>query len=377
MGIKRLLTVATLGLLSLLGIGGGFKLVQDYTAQKKALAESSGLIASTQALGSVKTLAELQAKDQQVQRAISTLASVLPIPGSEDYRKAQADLTELRSLAVPLAQRLQTEQQAADHLAAALALDQEASAQVKQQPCPPEQWQTARASWQQAIARLEQIPPNTLVSAQAKEGLRLTRTNYGAAGSQQIMETRALQNIDFALEAAERAAAVTAEPVSGSYSRAQLMNARTLWVRAINFLSKIPNVSFVAKDAVDFYGYYKRNLDQIDAALADLNQCLAQTNGAGIHCQSYHGAISVQMPATEAVVADTEANPEQVVVVAKSNDYARSRYRRYRSSRFQVHSTGTASARAANFGSSFSVRSSGSSFRSSGFGSSRSGSASS
>jgi hypothetical protein len=388
MKIKRLLTMATLAVLGVLGLTNGVKVSQAYLSQQQTLSQVPTLVSEVGDGKKAKDIAELKAQQQKLQTTIVTLETVPHFPGF-NYDKAQTELGQLRTLFNTLTQRIQTEEQAAADLETARRLDAEAHSMVQNPPHAPEVWQQAREKWQQAIQLLQGIPTGTFIATQVKEGLATSQTNYSVVSKNLAVEDKAFRQIDVALAAADTAASLNQNK---PYDLADLTKAKLYWQRAVNTLMRVTGDSSVATDAKELLSMFQRNLASVNDAIEQLKQCQKDDSFSSL-C-SYDVAIELEMPTDEvaldsgsvdtASVYEDSDSSSTTVVVPPVVPYGRYRRHSGLSSSTSVSSFSGGSGR--TYVRSYTrkdgtrvqghTRSSGGS-RSSGFGSSRSGGASS
>ncbi|HIK17189.1 MAG TPA: hypothetical protein IGS53_18140 [Leptolyngbyaceae cyanobacterium M33_DOE_097] len=388
MKLKRLLSAIALSVLGLFGIGQLVKFSQSYAAQQQVLKQVPTLLAETEQSQGLASIGDLKAKQKQLQEAALTLQGIPNLPGF-DHEQAQTTLTRIQELDQKFAQRVQVEEQSATDLETARKLDTEASELAKNPNSTPEDWYQARDKWQQANGLLEKIPANTFITDQARTGLEAVRTNYALLNQKLALEDKAIQTMDTAMEVAERAEKFTQQ---SPYRLADLVNARTHWVRAIQLLNRVPETSTAANDATEFLQYYERNLDSVTFAIEQLRGCESDTGLTDRLCAA-DVSLEIEMPpvtvavdpgATEQPIA-TDDSGEAEETETTSTPYplpivGNSRYRRYRSNATAgFRGSGLTQVRGYTRKDGTSVRghsrSTGS--RNSGFGSSRRGSASS
>ena len=373
MKLKRLLTLSVLATLSLLGITGIVRASQTYFTQRQSLNQAPILRSELEASTKIASTDELKNRQKQIQDTITTLEAIPNLPGF-DYGKAQSELEKLRLTRTAVTQQLQIETQSEESLQAALKLDAEASSLIQKPPLPAQVWQQAKDKWEQAIALLEKIPPNTSVSGKAREGLTSTRTNYKNVSQSFTEEKRAVEKIEAALTTADQAMKLSQQ---SSYKLEDLNNARTQWYKAVHLLMEVPQSTTIAADARNFLEFFQRNFESVDMALNQFRTCLAQNTQPKEMC-SYQSSVNVQMPPVENI-SDQTGTDTSIETTDTSNLSSQIVSTPYRS-RYST-SSGTGSTWVSPYTRSDGThvsghqRSSGS--RSSGFGNSRSGGASS
>lgn len=199
------------------------KLLQTYGARKLTL---ELVLKSSQKANQAVTLAEnqpltpeLTAQMQQLWREAIALLEQLP-NHSQWYPQAKEKIA-----------LYQQESFANEILAAAL---QAASiAQVRQSLAQsPDNWQLVQSTWETAIRRLEEIPPNTTAKEQGKELQPIWTEKLAEVRSRKQQERLALGAYEQAIRWAERA--------ENAAAKNQWEKAVSDWNNALNSLASIP-----------------------------------------------------------------------------------------------------------------------------------------
>ncbi|MBD1847811.1 hypothetical protein H6F89_31385 [Cyanobacteria bacterium FACHB-63] len=339
MKFKQVVIAATVALLGWLGLSRSIKFAQSYTSQQQTLSQVTSLLGEVGDPNQAANLEALKQSQKKLQSTISILETIPPLPGFESDR-AKAELAKLRPLSDAVNARIQSEEQASANITAALKLDAEAAELVKNSPHPAEVWQQARDRWQQAIILLEKIPSNSFVFAQSKTGLESCRTNFKITDAQWNAESQALKNMDSAFASAEQAARLTQ---MRPYQLAQLLNARTQWQRSLEQLNRVSDTTTVYRDARLLADSHQTNLRKIDDAIARIKDCQTRYSATVLTSATLCGddtSLDLERP-TDVLAAQAGLEGEGIelpdsdtdITIVSAPDTSTGFYSRYRQSR--------------------------------------------
>jgi hypothetical protein len=383
MKLKKFVIAAVVAMIGWFSIPRGIKLAQAYANQQHTLKQAASLIHEVGDPNRAANLDSLKQSQKKLQDAVTVLSSIPTLPGFESER-ARTELAKLRPLLDAVNGRLQQEEKAAADFAAARKLDMEAGELAKGAPHPAEVWQQARDQWQQAIVLLRNIPTTSFVFDQAKKGLEACQINFKLANQQWVAETRALKQVDAAIAVAERAAKATQ---TQPYQLTELMNAKNQWQQSLMHLNQVDDTTTVYPDAQLLLAANQSNVRHLDDAIAQIQTCQKSYQSRGLDLDSpswcgYEASLELETPeqvfasqiepGAEEVESDyDDPDDPDVAIVASTHHY--SRYRSRKSS----SRSGWVRGYSRSDGTSVRGHSRGSGSRVSGFGSSRSGGASS
>ncbi len=312
--IKTWIIIAIATVLGLLGISKLLKLQQESSAQQQALIQAQNLVAETENINNVADLNTLKGYHKKLQETISTLEKIPNLPGLP-YLKAQRDLDELRPLSAKVESQLKTEEQASTSLDSALKLDQEA-AKLVEAPYSPENWQQAQDKWEQAITILQKISSNTFIADAVKKGLIACQRNYANITQQLAKEDNAFQNLDSAIDMAEKAAQLTA---NHPYTMPDLINAKVQWQTAINLLTNIPSGSTASQEIASQLVAYRKNYINVSDAIDQIRKCMINNSSLESSCTD-NVVLNITAPDTTAFNDDSASENSQATVPTDENN---------------------------------------------------------
>lgn len=179
----------------------------------------------------------------QLTKASDLLETIPPWSGRHD--EAQGQLQIVRSQAGELQQIV-----SALHLANAAAL------KSQNPPHPFRTWQEIRADWQQAIARIQQVPPDSPVAALAQRKLTEYQANLATINRRIDLERQAQAQLNNARSTARIAEA--REGVANSVDSWQLVQGT--WESVVSALQKVPATTMAQTEAQQLLSVYQPKL---------------------------------------------------------------------------------------------------------------------
>ena len=314
--IKTWLFIAIASFLGWIGISKLGKFQQEYSVQQQALAQVQQLVTEADSINNNSDLNSLEVNQTKLQQIITTLEKIPNLPGLP-YQKAQKDLAELRPRLVNIESKLKTEEQASANLEAALKLDDEAAKLIENQSYSSESWQSAKSKWEQAINLLQNIPAKTFVSDAAKKGLLACQRNYSDVTQGLANEDKAFQNLNLAVEVAQKAAKLTA---NSPYTLPDLLNAKLQWQSAINLLTNLPSGTIASTKAESQLVEYRKNYRNVSDAIDQIEKCKADKLSFESSCTDNISLDITTQSSVTALNIDSEPKTSESSEVATSDD---------------------------------------------------------
>jgi len=150
-------------------------------------------------------------------------------------------------------------EQQADAVAAVVSAQRKGheAAQASQDPPHPlETWEDIRQIWQEAIARLVEVPPDTVIAAIAQTKLAEYQANLDLIEQRIVMEQQAQNRVLEARQAAHLAE--TQEEVADSHESWQ--SAESAWQMALDHLAEVPAETMAYAEAQQLVAIYRPRL---------------------------------------------------------------------------------------------------------------------
>ncbi|MCT7983790.1 tetratricopeptide repeat protein [Laspinema sp. A4] len=178
-----------IAVIALLGLTVGGSAIAALQVQQWALTTSTTIGTQIESAQKTVDIDRLKQHRKTLKTAIVVLEKIPNLPGF-NYQQAQANLPQLRSLQTTVELNLT----ATERLKRAETLAMEAAVLVQNPPHPLQVWAKAQEKWQEAIAQLESISPDTIVISTAEQKLSSYQTNLTTINQQ--MAT-AQKSVDF------------------------------------------------------------------------------------------------------------------------------------------------------------------------------------
>ncbi len=313
--IKTWIFIGIASFLAWIGITKLGNITQESSVQQQALAQAEQLATETNNIKNLD-LNSLKINQNKIQKTIATLEKVPNLPGFS-YQQAQKKLTELRSTLIAVESKLKIEEPASANLEVALKLDKEAAALVQNQSYNPESWQDAKNKWEQAINLLNNIPANTLVSGAAQKGLVACKRNYADVSQVIADQEKAFQDLNAAVEAAQKAAKLTA---NSPYTLPDLLNAKLQWQSAINLLTNLPSGTIASTKIEPQLTEYRKNYRSVSDAIDKIEKCKTDNLSFESSCTD---SIALDITAPTSLTSqdsNNETSTSERSELASSND---------------------------------------------------------
>ncbi len=177
---------------------------------------------------------------QDLKKSVHLLAAIPP--WSPHYNAAQAELMRYRTQLADLEWIIEAQKNATL-----------ASQKSQNPPHPVALWVEIHLLWQKAVAHLERIPDDSPWAAFVAQKRQEYAANYQAIGDRLMVEERAEGFLNEALEAGQAAA----EKTEVAVSLPELVEAQSLWEKAISALGKIPKGTLAYEEARSHLSDYR------------------------------------------------------------------------------------------------------------------------
>ncbi|MBD2564524.1 MULTISPECIES: hypothetical protein [Nostoc] len=277
---KPWLPIVIAAVLSWFGVSKILQITKDYSAHQQAITDVQAIVNENSNINSIPNLDALKANQTKIQQTIEQLKIVPNLPGYP-YQNAQNQISQLNQLLAKLDSKIQVEEAAFNNLQAALKLDEEAAILV-QEKAYSNNWQEAKGKWQQAISILEKIPTATYVSDTAKLGILSVKRNFNDVDKVITSEQKSLQNFSSAVELAQKATNLTKDTTL--ITLPELLNAKLQWQQAINLLANVSSATNLSLKAQSQLSIYRNNYRQVSNAIDEIKKCLTQKTSFESEC---------------------------------------------------------------------------------------------
>ncbi|MBD2094068.1 hypothetical protein H6F90_02725 [Trichocoleus sp. FACHB-591] len=290
MKVKAVLAALGLAVLGWIGVGSWINYSQAQSLQRETLSKVKLLVSQPETPSKPSDLNSLRAYYKQLQETVSNLEKISNTPGLS-HQKSQAALIEVRPLLTNTEQQLKLEEQALANLETAKRINLEAGDLAENPINPLEDWQQSRDKFQEASNILKSIPKNTFATAEAESMLSTVRLSHTNINRQLSAEDKADRRIKSAVDIASKAAYLTD---NAPYTLQELNQAKAQWQLAINLLSTIPSEATFATASEDMLVYYRNNHKAVGDAIDRIKKCTPSSSYEGF-CDSDF-LIDIAMP---------------------------------------------------------------------------------